>query len=102
MGALRLDLIRRYLRPHRKVVLIGVAALVVVNLLSVSIPLLVRRVIDDLQDGFALQDVLAQAALIVALATVMGAVRLYSRMLVFLITCSSRNPAGCRPQAAER
>lgn len=83
MGAIRLDLIRRYLRPHRKVVLIGVAALVVVNLLSVSIPLLVRRVIDDLQDGFALQDVLAQAALIIALATVMGAVRLYSRMLVF-------------------
>ncbi|MDP5122420.1 MAG: ABC transporter transmembrane domain-containing protein, partial [Cyanobium sp. MAG_04] len=83
MGAIRLDLIRRYLRPHRKVVLIGVAALVVVNLLSVSIPLLVRRVIDDLQDGFALQDVLAQAGLIVALATVMGAVRLYSRMLVF-------------------
>ena len=30
MGAIRLDLIRRYLRPHRKVVLIGVAALVVV------------------------------------------------------------------------
>ena len=83
MGAIRLDLIRRYLRPHRKVVLIGVAALVVVNLLSVSIPLLVRRVIDDLQDGFSLQDVLAQAGLIVALATVMGAVRLYSRMQVF-------------------
>lgn len=83
MGAIRLDLIGRYLRPHRKVVLQGMAALVVVNLLSVSIPLLVRRVIDDLQDGFALQDVLAQAALIVALATVMGAVRLYSRMRVF-------------------
>jgi len=83
MGAIRLDLIGRYLRPHRKVVLQGMAALVVVNLLSVSIPLLVRRVIDDLQDGFALQDVLAQAALIVALASVMGAVRLYSRMLVF-------------------
>ncbi|MCP9882603.1 ABC transporter ATP-binding protein [Cyanobium sp. Alchichica 3B3-8F6] len=83
MGAIRLDLIGRYLRPHRKVVFQGMAALVVVNLLSVSIPLLVRRVIDDLQDGFDLQDVLAQAALIVALATVMGAVRLYSRMLVF-------------------
>ncbi|MBM5814213.1 MAG: ABC transporter ATP-binding protein [Cyanobacteria bacterium M_DeepCast_100m_m1_067] len=83
MGAIRLDLIGRYLRPHRKVVCQGMVALVVVNLLSVSIPLLVRRVIDDLQDGFALQDVLAQAALIVALATVMGAVRLYSRMLVF-------------------
>jgi ATP-binding cassette subfamily B multidrug efflux pump len=83
MGAIRLDLIRRYLRPHRRQVLVGVAALVAVNLLSVSIPLLVRRVIDDLQDGFALQDVLAQAGLIVAMASVMGAVRLYSRMVVF-------------------
>ncbi|MCX5940897.1 MAG: ABC transporter ATP-binding protein [Cyanobium sp. LacPavin_0818_WC50_MAG_67_9] len=83
MGAIRLDLIGRYLRPHRKVVLRGMAALVVVNLLSVSIPLLVRQVIDDLQDGFALRDVLAQAGLIVALATAMGAVRLYSRMQVF-------------------
>ena len=83
MGAIRLDLILRYLRPHRKVVMVGVASLVVVNLLSVSIPLLVRRVIDDLQDGFAFQDVLTQAAPIVALATLMGAARLYSRMLVF-------------------
>lgn len=83
MAAFRVDLIRRYLRPHRKVVLQGAAALVVVNLLSVTIPLLVRRVIDDLQDGFALGDVLGQAALIVALATVMGGVRLLSRLLVF-------------------
>ena len=59
------------------------AALVVVNLLGVAIPLLVRRVIDDLQDGFTLQDVLQQALLIMALATAMGAVRLISRMLVF-------------------
>jgi ATP-binding cassette subfamily B protein len=59
------------------------AALVVVNLFGVAIPLLVRRVIDDLQDGFELQDVLNQAVLIVALATVMGGVRLLSRMLVF-------------------
>jgi len=83
MAAPRLALILRYLRPHRNVVLLGMAALVVVNLLSVTIPLLVRRVVDDLQDGFALADVLHQALLIVALATLMGAVRLYSRMLVF-------------------
>ena len=57
MGAIRPELIWRYLRPHRRTVLQGIAALVVVNLLSVSIPLLVRRVIDDLQDGFALEDV---------------------------------------------
>jgi ATP-binding cassette, subfamily B, multidrug efflux pump len=83
VGALRTDLIGRYLRPHRRAVLQGMAALVVVNLLSVSIPLLVRRVIDDLQDGFDLQDVLLQALLIMVLATVMGGVRLISRMLVF-------------------
>jgi ATP-binding cassette subfamily B multidrug efflux pump len=83
LAAFRLDLIRRYLRPHRTVVLQGAAALVVVNLLSVTIPLLVRRVVDDLQDGFALGDVLGQAGLIVALATLMGGVRLLSRLLVF-------------------
>ena len=83
VGAFRADLIGRYLRPHRKAVLLGALALVVVNVLSVSIPLLVRRVIDDLQDGFALGDLLHGAALIVVLATVMGGVRLISRMLVF-------------------
>jgi len=83
VGAFRADLIGRYLRPHRKAVLLGALALVVVNVLSVSIPLLVRRVIDDLQDGFALRDLLQAAALIVVLATVMGGVRLISRMLVF-------------------
>ncbi|MEB3265997.1 MAG: ABC transporter ATP-binding protein [Cyanobacteriota bacterium] len=83
MSAPRLTLIRRHLRPHRRTVWLGAAALVVVNLLGVALPLLVRRVIDDLQDGFTLSDVLAQAGLIVVLATVMGAVRLTSRMLVF-------------------
>ena len=83
MGAFRADLIRRYLRPHRRLVLLGAGALVLVNLLSVAIPLLVRGVIDDLQDGFALADLLKQSALIVLLATLMAATRLISRMLVF-------------------
>jgi len=83
VAALRADLILRYLRPHRRTVLQGVAALVVVNLLGVSIPLLVRRVIDDLQEGFELRDVLLMALLLAALATVMGSMRLLSRLLVF-------------------
>jgi ATP-binding cassette subfamily B protein len=83
MAALRLGLIRRYLRPHRRTVLIGIGVLVVVNLLSVALPLLVRGVIDDLQDGFSFSDVLRQAALIIGLATLMGGMRLWSRMLVF-------------------
>ena len=83
MAAFRLDLIGRYLRPHRRTVLLGAVALVVVNMLSVTIPLEVRRVIDDLQDGFAINDVLRQAGWIVVLASSMGVVRLISRQLVF-------------------
>ena len=83
MAAMRLDLIGRYLRPHRKTVIFGAIALVVVNVLSVTIPMEVRRVIDELQVGFAYDRVLSQAAWIVLLATTMGAVRLLSRQLVF-------------------
>lgn len=83
MAALRLDLIGRYLRPHRRTVLVGAAALVVVNLLGVAIPLMVRQSINELKPGFVLADVLGVAGLIIVMATVMGATRLYSRMLVF-------------------
>ncbi|WP_114993408.1 ABC transporter ATP-binding protein [Synechococcus sp. UW179A] len=83
MAAFRLDLIGRYLKPHRRTVLMGAIALVVVNMLSVTIPLEIRRVIDDLQEGFAFSDVLAQAGWIVLLATSMGIARLISRQLVF-------------------
>ncbi len=83
MAAFRLDLIGRYLRPHRRTVVVGALTLVVVNILSVTIPLEVRRVIDDLQDGFAISDVLRQAVFIVLLATSMGIARLISRQLVF-------------------
>jgi len=83
MAALRLDLIGRYLRPHRRTVMLGALALVVVNLLSVAIPLQVRGVVDELRDGFAYREVLLQAGRIVLLATLMCGVRLVSRMLVF-------------------
>jgi len=83
MAALRFGLIRRYLWPYRRQVGYGMAALVVVNLLSASIPLLVRGVINDLQGGFAESDVLRKAALIVVLATAMASMRLLSRTLVF-------------------
>jgi ATP-binding cassette subfamily B protein len=49
----------------------------------VGIPLLVRRVIDELQDGFELRDVLLLAVLLAVMATLMGGMRLLSRLLVF-------------------
>ena len=83
MAALRLDLIGRYLRPHRRTVIFGAITLLVVNILSVIIPLEVLRVIDDLQDDFAFSDVLHQAGWIVILASVMALARMLSRQLVF-------------------
>ena len=83
MADLRLDLIGRYLRPHRRTVLLGAIALVIVNLLGVTIPMEVQKAVDELQGGFAYQRVLTQAAWIALLASVMGVVRLISRQLVF-------------------
>ncbi|WP_320667551.1 ABC transporter ATP-binding protein [Prochlorococcus sp. MIT 1307] len=83
MTSLRLDLIGRYLRPHRKQLLLGALALVLVNILSVAIPMEVRTIVDELKEGFSFNDVLKQAIWIVGLASSMGIVRLISRQLVF-------------------
>ncbi|MBM5816860.1 MAG: ABC transporter ATP-binding protein [Cyanobacteria bacterium K_Offshore_surface_m2_239] len=83
MRAPKLAMLRRHLRPHRRALLLGALALLVVNGLGVTIPLLVRRVVDDLQVGFSYSKVLGQAGLIIGLATLIAGVRLLSRMLVF-------------------
>ena len=83
MKAFRFDLINRYLKPHRRTLILGAVSLVIVNILSVAIPFEVRRVVDSLQDGFTFNDVLEQSLWIVSLATMMGLVRLASRQLVF-------------------
>ncbi len=83
MKKFRLDLIGRYLRPHRRTVILGALALVLVNILSVAIPLEVRKIVDELQEGFSITAVLNQSSWIILLATTMGIVRLISRQLVF-------------------
>jgi ATP-binding cassette subfamily B protein len=83
MAALRLDLIGRYLRPHRRTVLLGAIALVMVNVLRVTIPWEVRSVVDELQEGFSYAGVLRQAGWVVLLASTMGVIRLTSRQLIF-------------------
>ena len=83
MDGPRLRRILHYLKPHRRIVLMGAVSLVVVNLLGVSLPLIVRNAVDALHGGFALSDVLQKAGLIIALATGMGPVRLWPRILVF-------------------
>ncbi len=83
MAALRLDLIKNYLRPHKKELIIGALCLIFVNILSVAIPMEVKNIVDDLKKGFTFSDVLNKSTWLILLATVMGGVRLISRQLVF-------------------
>ena len=83
MAALRLDLIKNYLRPHKKELIIGAFSLVFVNILSVIIPMEVRNIVDDLKEGFTFSYVLNKSTWLILLATVMGGARLISRQLVF-------------------
>ena len=82
-GQLKLGLIARYLRPQSGILLRGALALVLVNIVGVSLPLLVQRTVNELQPGFSLPQLLQQALIIAGLATLMGGVRLWSRLLVF-------------------
>ncbi len=83
MAALRLDLIKNYLRPHKKSLLIGALCLIIVNILSVAIPIEVKNIVDELKKGFTFSEVLNKSTWLILLATLMGGVRLISRQLVF-------------------
>ncbi len=72
-----------YLRPHQKAAWGGVAALFVVNALSIAIPLEIRSALAELQTAFTIDRVLYHAGLMAVFATVMWAIRLLSRMLLF-------------------
>ncbi len=72
-----------YLRPHQKAAWGGVVALFVVNALSIAIPLEIRSALKELQTAFTLDRVLYHAGLMAVFATVMWAIRLLSRMLLF-------------------
>lgn len=80
---LKLRLIARHLRPQRRQLLQGAAALLVVNLLGTSLPLLVQHTINSLNPGFSLPQLLQQALWLALLATLMAGMRLWSRVLVF-------------------
>ena len=83
MAALRLELIKNYLRPHKRELIIGALCLIFVNILSVAIPMEVRNIVDDLKEGFTFSYVLNKSTWLILMATVMGGARLISRQLVF-------------------
>ena len=83
MKDLKLEVIIRYLRPYKKEFLYGSLALLLVNILSVVIPLEVKNIIDQLQNGFSSDFVITKSLWLIFLATCMGLIRLFSRQIVF-------------------
>ncbi len=83
MNNLKLNIIRKYLKPFKKELLIGAIALLVVNILSVIIPLEVKNIIDQLQEGFSRNFIISKSLWLILLATLMGVIRLSSRQIVF-------------------
>ena len=79
----RLKKLATYLRPHWRMVLFGVVALLVVNAVGVYIPLLIRDSIDELKADFSFQDLSGYALLLLVLASVMWIIRMLSRILIF-------------------
>ena len=83
MKNLKIKVIYKYLRPYKKEFLYGALALLIVNILSVVIPLEVKNIIDQLQNGFSSDFVISKSLLLILLATLMGLIRLFSRQIVF-------------------
>ncbi len=83
MARSRLSKLAGYLRPHQRQTAIGILALLIVNAVSVYIPLLIRNIIDKLQVAFSLNQVLQSVVLIIVLSSVMWVLRMVSRMALF-------------------
>ncbi len=83
MKNLKFKIILKYLKPYKKEFFYGAIALLIVNILSVLIPLEVKNIIDQLQDGFSSNFVISKSLLLIFLATCMGLIRLFSRQIVF-------------------
>ena len=83
MYNLKLKIIGNYLKPFKKELFIGAVALLIVNILSVIIPLEVKNIIDQLQDGFSRNFIISKSIFLILLATLMGIIRLSSRQIVF-------------------
>ncbi|MFB2894711.1 ABC transporter ATP-binding protein [Aerosakkonemataceae cyanobacterium BLCC-F50] len=83
MANSRLRKLGTYLRPYWRKVGLGILALFFVNSLGVYIPLLIRRIIDELSVTFSFNQVLRYVVLLFILASIMWVIRVASRLLIF-------------------
>ncbi|MCM1983282.1 ABC transporter ATP-binding protein [Lyngbya confervoides] len=72
-----------YLKPHWKKVTLGIGALFIVNGISAYLPLLISGAIDQFQTSFEFSEVQQDVLVLLALSTLMWAIRMGSRVLLF-------------------
>ncbi|WAS05177.1 ABC transporter ATP-binding protein [Gloeomargaritales cyanobacterium VI4D9] len=72
-----------YVRPYWRAELVGIGALVVVNLLGVGIPLVLRRAINQLETNLEPRAILGYGLGIIGLASLMWLIRMVSRLVLF-------------------
>ncbi|MEM9089949.1 MAG: ABC transporter ATP-binding protein, partial [Cyanobacteria bacterium P01_F01_bin.53] len=72
-----------YLQPHRQKVILGLVALLVVNAIGVSIPLIIGYIVDELTVAFSFSRLLRYVVLVLVLASVMWVIRMASRIFLF-------------------
>ncbi|MEO0535117.1 MAG: ABC transporter ATP-binding protein [Cyanobacteria bacterium P01_A01_bin.123] len=83
MARSQLQKLGSYLRPHWRHAAGGIGALLLVNMVGVSIPLLIREGINDLTVTFSYRQVLQYGFWIMLLASFMWLMRMASRIWLF-------------------
>jgi len=83
MANSRLKKLYNYLRPYGREVFLGIIALFIVNGLGVYIPLLIRKIIDELSVTFSFAQLVRYVVLLLILASIMWVMRVGSRMILF-------------------
>ncbi|GAB4241641.1 MAG: ABC transporter ATP-binding protein [Stanieria sp.] len=71
------------MRPHWRMVSLGVVTLLIVNAVGVYIPLLIRDIIDNLRGDFNFAQLWRYVLIILVLASLMWVIRMVSRILIF-------------------
>jgi len=75
-----------YLRRYRRGLSLGIASLVMKDLLAVSLPVVIKRGVDSLNAGFQIRIVLELAALLIGLALVKGIFQYWMRVIIIGIS----------------
>lgn len=79
----KLSRLAAYLKPHWQQVSLGLVALLVVNAIGVSIPLIIGYIVDELTVTFTFSRLLRYVILVLVLASVMWVIRMSSRIFLF-------------------